>query len=76
MGKGLDRLLRAQLGESTGNKAETFASNYSAPSPYYFDKSQAQVQIRADAKRLGVTLGKEDLETAMSGIRVIDMKDL
>ena len=78
VGKNLDSFIKqAQLGQTIqGSQGKQFASNYTAPRPYYFDKSQAQAQIRADAKRDGVTLSKEDMETAMSGIRVIDMKDL
>jgi hypothetical protein len=78
VGKGLDfGLKKLQIGQMVGdNMGDNFASGYSSPKAYYFDESQARKQIMADAKTQGVVLDKEQLDTALSGTRVIDMKDL
>jgi hypothetical protein len=78
VGKGIDfGLKRLQIGKMVGDtRGDQFASGYSSPKDYYFDESQARKQIMADAKAQGVVLDKDQLDTALSGTRVIDMKDL
>ena len=78
VGKGLDTMFKqAQIGQMVGDtQGDQFATTYNSPSNYYFDESQARKQILNDAKAKGVTLSKEQLDLALSGTRVIDLKDL
>ncbi len=78
VGKGLDTMYKqAQIGQMVGDtQGDQFAAGYSSPRGYYFDESQARKQILSDAKAKGVTLSKEQLDLALSGTRVIDLKDL